>query len=255
MNITIRTVRCLSIACAILVLLRFSAGAAALPFGYYPLRGQYTGVLPCSDCPGVWTELTLVDPGPDLGLGRGTFVMTERFTGGRHGGAVVATQGTWSTLERLSLAGTLELQSASWTAPRYFSYVGGLSLEPLDDRRQPISGVSMLHHLRRVIPPTRMEFGPLLAATSGTTVVARVGDRFDVALATSGPSDSPDSWSIARTTSPSVTLDQKYGSSLAGLTGTYSIFVLKAIEPGAASVTFRNRKGSQTVTFSFRVEP
>ena len=78
------------------------ARAYLVPPGEYPIYGTYRGVLPCADCVGTWTELILVDLGTnpfEPGQGSGTFTMTERFTGGVHGGASVSTHGKWSTIK------------------------------------------------------------------------------------------------------------------------------------------------------------
>lgn len=250
------------IACAIFALLCPCARAAALPAGEYPMDGHYEGVLPCSDCPGVWAEVTLVDNGPNLGNGSGTFVITQRFTGGKRGAATITTRGTWTTVDWVKdqdYTGTLELQpyprDLPSAAPRYFYCDHGRTLEPLNDQRQPIA---IPIGLQRVIPPPRREFGPLTEAASKMQVVGQVGDLFDVVLP-APPNDlmtSWSSWQMAKTTSASMALKENYGGSVFGLSGLYSIFVLKAAAPGKASVTFRSTKHpAQTATFSFRVEP
>lgn len=90
------------------------ARAYLVPPGEYPIYGTYRGVLPCADCVGVWTEVILVDLGTnpfEAGQGSGTFTMTQRFTGGVHGGATITTHGKWSTIQPDEFgAGTLELR-------------------------------------------------------------------------------------------------------------------------------------------------
>ncbi|MGD0796499.1 MAG: hypothetical protein ABR910_02140 [Acidobacteriaceae bacterium] len=81
-----------------LVLGALRASASVLPLGEYGMGGHYAGSVLYADCAGVWMEITLTDSGPDWGSGSGTFVMTERFTGGAHGGASVLAQGEWSTV-------------------------------------------------------------------------------------------------------------------------------------------------------------
>lgn len=89
--------------------------AYLVPPGEYPIYGTYRGVLPCSDCVGVWTDVILVDRGTnpfEPGQGSGTFTMIQRFTGGVHGGATITTHGKWSTIQSDGFgAGTLELRA------------------------------------------------------------------------------------------------------------------------------------------------
>jgi hypothetical protein len=145
-----------------------------------------------------------------------------------------------------------DAQSSAWNAPRYFYCIEGLLLQPLDENRQALPTSDELH---RVIPLPRPEFGPLTEAESSAAIVAQVGDRFDVTLPAASLADTIDSWSMVTPMPPGIVLDEKYGGSVFGLTGSYSIFVLKAVQPGAASVTFRNVKNpAQTVIFSFLVQ-
>lgn len=217
------------------------------------MDGHYEGVLPCVDCPGIWTEVTLVDHGPNAGNGSGTFAMTQRFTGGRHGGATITTQGTWSTIEWVKgqeYTGTLKLEprDGASTVPRYFYCYHGLMLQPLH--------IVAPRPLERVIPPPRPQFGPLTQATSNTQVAAKVGDLFEVALPATTLMNSMTSWSMIRTKSGNIALNEHYGGSEFGLTGVYSVFVLKATAPGSAIVTFGSTADpARTVTFTFRVRP
>jgi hypothetical protein len=110
--------------------------------GDYEMRGKYQGVLFCSDCPGVWTEVTLEDSGPNLGIGRGAFVMTERYTGGIHGGETVVTTGQW-----------LELRAATKNAqPRYFRCEGGRRLTEANADGTLVTVHMPQNALTRVIP-------------------------------------------------------------------------------------------------------
>jgi len=120
-----------------------AARAALIRDGDYEMRGTYEGVLFCSDCPGVWTEVTLEDNGPDLGIGRGTFVMTQRYSGGVHRGNSVVTTGTWIAISRdaFGTSGLVKLQGTYGdVTPRYFLCEGG--------RRLRVAGAAGMSFLR-----------------------------------------------------------------------------------------------------------
>lgn len=125
-----------------IVLCTGPARAYLQPPGEYPMGGTYRGVLPCTDCVGVWTEVILVDLGTDPfepGQGSGTFTMTERFTGGTHGGASIKTHGKWLTLHPDGFgAGTIELrvegQDGKPLTRRRFYCDHGRSLRLLDSK-------------------------------------------------------------------------------------------------------------------------
>ena len=161
---------------ALLLLFCHWTYAALFGPGQYPMGGKYVGVLPCAHCAGVWTEVTLIDPGPNLGSGFGTFVMTERFTGGVHGGATVTTRGLWSTVKRDdNYTGTLELRGerldGNEAAPRYFYCDHGNSLRMLDSARHELSDKKSAI-LQRDVPSLSVMQpvpGPVTKAESGTT--------------------------------------------------------------------------------------
>src|SRR5262245_53851947 len=57
----------------------------------------YTGMLPCADCRGINTTLTLLAKSR-LDTGGGTFELTEEYVGGRDGNRTVETRGRWILL-------------------------------------------------------------------------------------------------------------------------------------------------------------
>jgi len=57
--------------------------ATLLPLGVYEMRGTYVGMLPCSNCAGIWTKVTLEDPGVNAGQGSGKFTSCKVSPAGR----------------------------------------------------------------------------------------------------------------------------------------------------------------------------
>ncbi len=77
--------------------LLIGAAAQAQPIGRPDvpvLLGEFKGTLPCADCAGVETSLTLVQK--DDGTAEGTYVLIETFTGKSED--PVVTEGAWTTL-------------------------------------------------------------------------------------------------------------------------------------------------------------
>jgi uncharacterized lipoprotein NlpE involved in copper resistance len=109
------------------------------------MAGTYTGRLPCADCTAIDTKLTLDDRGVNAGAGNGSFVMTERFTGGLLDGETSTQLGKWWTVHWVKNAeytGRLKLQAGAHgalPAPRYFFCDHGRSLRPVDAHGIPFS--------------------------------------------------------------------------------------------------------------------
>jgi len=59
-----------------------------------PLVGRFAGTLPCADCAGIDTELTLAADWD----GHYLYHLKETFVGARDGGRTVETEGSWTTL-------------------------------------------------------------------------------------------------------------------------------------------------------------
>ncbi|MBD5656245.1 MAG: hypothetical protein IAI50_13860, partial [Candidatus Eremiobacteraeota bacterium] len=181
---------------------------------------------------------TLNDPGPNVGLGSGDFVMVERFAGGVHAGESVTTRGAWLTVGRHSSDGfqpngTLELQpqTARGTRlpPRFFRNTSGVRLQQLDSAMNPFSEAV----LQRVIPAPTPDFGPLQIKDAGKTVYMKVGDTIEISLSTGTSPD--DAWSLSRLAEP-VALRFALGS-LSG--DEYSgEWTFSMIAPGRTVLTF-----------------
>lgn len=71
----------------------FSLTACAAPRTEEPMVLRFAGDLPCADCPGVRTDLTLTRKAP--GWAKGTYVLSETYL--ERGGPRVTT-GDWTTL-------------------------------------------------------------------------------------------------------------------------------------------------------------
>lgn len=229
-----------------------SALASGVPDGDYEMRGTYVGVLLCADCPGVWTELKLVDNGPNTGSGSGTFELHERYTGGVHGGREIVTGGTWTTLKFVDFStGTIKLAADSGQKPktRYFFCDHGRSLRMLDPSGHEVQTPRQDQIvLQRVIPLPRREFGPLTEDQQNATSFGRVGDCFAIML----PSTQRD-WQTKWHLAPTRTMQERtrFGGS-SWQPGMFTFFILQAVAPGTEVLQFTNTDGA-TVRFSFEI--
>jgi hypothetical protein len=235
------------------------AGASVLPNGEFGMGGRYIGSVLCQDCAGVWTEITLVDFGPDWGSGSGSFVLIERFTGGVHGGAVVLSQGDWSTVDWIkggNYSGTIELRpdhhDGASAAPRYFFCDHGRSLRILNQDRSSISANKPVE-LMRVIAQPEPRF-LVTVADSGTALHARVGDTFTVALPVASLAAYRTAWTMKPPAAQCMTIYTITGSGNGS--AFTSNFELKASAPGKVNLEFQSvEQPSRSVAFKFEVLP
>lgn len=236
------------------------ARAYLVPPGEYPMAGTYRGVLPCADCIGVWTEVILVDLGTnpfEPGQGSGTFTMTERFTGGGHGGASITTHGKWSTIQRDGFgAGTLELRvegpAGRPLAPRHFYCDHGRSLRLLF--KSNVVVFNRPDTLERVIPPPRPQFW-VTESQNNKAIMGRVGDTFQIDLPTTLETHSSDAWVMKGPMSPGMALEAQEDASILPARPT-TTFLMKAVAPGTTRIEFQRVKGpSMTVVLLFQIAP
>ena len=239
----------------------YPARAYLVPPGEYPIHGTYRGVLPCADCVGVWTEVILVDLGTnpfEPGQGSGTFTMTERFTGGVHGGASVTTHGKWWTIKPDGFgAGALELRveghDGGLLAPRSFYCDHGRSLQLLDSK----SNVVVFNRpdtLERVIPPPRPQFW-VTERDNNKPIMGRVGDTFQIDLPTTLETHSSDAWVMKQPILPEMKLEVQADESILPDRPT-TTFLLTAIAPGTIRIEFQRVKGpSMNVALPFQIAP
>jgi hypothetical protein len=237
------------------------ARAYLVPPGEYTIYGTYRGVLPCADCIGVWTEVILVDLGTnpfERGQGSGTFTMTERFTGGVHGGASITTHGKWSTIQPDGFgAGTLELRvegrDGKLLAPRHFYCDHGRSLRLLDSNRNVIA-FDRPDALERVIPAPRPQFR-VTDSDNNAAIMGRVGDTFKIDLPTTLETHAFDAWVMEQPTSHGMAVEAQQDSSILPAHPT-TTFLLTAIAPGTVRIEFQRVKGpSMMVGFLFQISP
>lgn len=122
--------------------------ATLLPLGVYEMRGTYVGMLPCSNCAGIWTKVTLEDPGVNAGQVSGKFTMLQSFTGGALRRKTVVIRGRWFVVNHRTdggyqESGAIELlpeqPDGTPSSPRFFKCVLGQKLEALDRAKQPIT--------------------------------------------------------------------------------------------------------------------
>jgi len=250
--------RILMIVIALIFFASNFAHASALPPGQYGMRGKYIGVLLCGDCAGVWTEVTLEDPGGNWGAGSGTFVMTERFTGGSHGAANLTTRGKWTTVDWVkneSYTGTIELRGDDLDGrtppPRYFHCDHGRSLRLLDSNRDDLNSLKPIQ-LQRVIPPPQPIFGPVTEAQHNAILQGQIGDVFEVALPAASLKDSSSAWTMKQPASGTIALESSSGSGAQNIFA--EIFRVKATGPGKIRVEFQSALNPQrTVAFTFEI--
>jgi copper homeostasis protein (lipoprotein) len=106
--------------------------------------GVFEGTLPCADCEGIRTELTLF-------LQPDTFMLRETRLGGRGDGETIMSEGPWRAalgMEKDPEATVIQLDPEKPDTMRSFREVGGDRLEPLDRNGQSIES-KQDHALKR----------------------------------------------------------------------------------------------------------
>ncbi|MDX2167326.1 MAG: copper resistance protein NlpE [Deltaproteobacteria bacterium] len=101
-----------------------------------PLVGRFAGTLPCADCSGVETELTLASDWD----GRSLYHLKETYVGAPGGPRSVETDGVWISLRGTAVDPTakvyrLDPESA---APRSFVVIDERTIRLLDADLQPL---------------------------------------------------------------------------------------------------------------------
>lgn len=110
-----------------------AAGSGTLPL-------VYAGTLPCADCPGIRTELTLIGD-PPAPQGGGTYTLKETYLGSRDGDRTFETRGRWLTLRGSADdrdATVYQLNPQPGGDPRYLQRIGDNVLRMLDRQQRPI---------------------------------------------------------------------------------------------------------------------
>jgi len=132
------------------------AGATYMASDSDELRGTYVGTLRCAGCSGARTRLFLLDSGPDLGFGFGTFILQELSELDDDRASRFVTAGTWfvlniHTFDWFHTTGPIELQphnaDGSASRPLFFLCTKAKELQPLDDTLKPIPSAEPLRRL------------------------------------------------------------------------------------------------------------
>ncbi len=121
-----------------------SAAEASVPTGegsavidHSPL-GVFEGTLPCADCDGIRTELTLF-------LQPDTYLLRETYLGGSNAGKTVTSEGSWQAalgLEGEPDATVIQLDPGKPESMRSFREAGGDRLELLDPSGRRVASKS-----------------------------------------------------------------------------------------------------------------
>lgn len=126
-----------------------TSGAAAVTDAF--LVGVYAGTLPCADCSGISTRLTL-HAKDRLQTGDGTFALSEEYLGTRDGNRRVDTRGRWFILRGTPTdvdATVYQLNFDDAKRLMFFLRVGDQALRLLDREQRKIRSPAN-HRLARV---------------------------------------------------------------------------------------------------------
>jgi hypothetical protein len=105
-----------------------------------------------------------------------------------------------------------------------------------------------------VIPPPRPQFW-VTDRENNATIMARVGDTFQIGLPSTLKTHSIDEWVMRKSTSQSMSLEALRGNTILPDRATTSFF-LEAIAPGTARIEFQRAKGPpMTVDYLFKIAP
>lgn len=120
----------------------------AMPAGEHTVLSQYEGVLPCADCGGIRTQITLF---ADTAMYR----MTESYLGTASPDSSRQTQGTWTTLHGMEGnpdAIVYQLDPGDPEGARSFVVVSDSELRMLDRERRQIASTLNYSLLRLPLP-------------------------------------------------------------------------------------------------------
>jgi len=102
-----------------------------------PLVGRFAGTLPCADCAGIQTELTLASDWD----GRALFRLRETYVGGPYDGRTVETDGVWTTQRGTPADRAAIVYQLAFTDPphtRAFVVIDERSIRLLDADLRPL---------------------------------------------------------------------------------------------------------------------
>jgi copper homeostasis protein (lipoprotein) len=137
------------------VLAAAAALAAQEPAPHAPPPGQqvlgfYTGTLPCADCPGIRTELTLSE-----GSGRTSYWLKETYLGRPEKGATLESGGSWTVepAARDPKERVYRLTEARSRTSRFLLKVGDDELRMVDRSGRPIESMHGYTLKRQIVKP------------------------------------------------------------------------------------------------------
>jgi copper homeostasis protein (lipoprotein) len=136
-------------------LLPWAAGAQVntLPPDGPHVLGVFVGTLPCADCRGLKTELTLFMKGPNNYVDA-TFFLRETYLGTREGDKAIESRGEWTILRGSATdrnATVYQLDPDKKNETRFFLKIGDDQLRMLDRERRAIDAPFDLS-LKRLSP-------------------------------------------------------------------------------------------------------
>ena len=124
------------------------SGVHVMPAGEHTVLSQYEGVLPCADCGGIRTQITLF---ADTAMYR----MTETYLGTAQPDSTRQTQGAWTTvhgMEGNADAIVYQLDPGDPESARSFVVVSDSELRMLDREKQQIASTLNYSLLRLPLP-------------------------------------------------------------------------------------------------------
>ena len=220
--------------------------------------GTFAGILPCTDCSGILTELRLYTEHPS---GQPTrYELTETYLGARDGGGSLSTTNRWAFLRGTASdadATVIQLDLGRIDARRKFVRAGDDELRLIDRNLKEIPP-TIAHSLHRVsdLPPAS-----LLETNSGEAIEVERGQRVYVVLGANRTTGYD--WTLATDAAgPLASLGgpvYAQAADLAGSGGT-GIWFFRASKSGKQALSFHysrpavpNAPVVKTVTFTVNV--
>jgi copper homeostasis protein (lipoprotein) len=219
---------------------------------------RFAGVLPCADCAGIRTELTLVQD-PRSGEPQ-TYELKETYLGSMSvdGEKTFTSNGRWSIARGTADDATLTVYrldgGGKAEAARSFERVNDQELRMLDREQKRISS-TLNYTLMRVadpapvvgMPPASAPLGNQPAAmvtdlASGWPIALRVGQPMTARLAADRAAGGR--WSLRAGSDGGIVMREGEPAYEPSQKGGVEVFTLKAVKPGSPTLTFDYKQGS-----------
>jgi copper homeostasis protein (lipoprotein) len=241
---------------------RFGVAAAlfaAVAFGQTGATELYSGMMPCADCSGIRTSLTL---SRDAQGAPSTFTMSETFVG-RPAAGNRKTNGTWAVVRGDAAdkkAVVYQLHSSASTSTTSFLKIDDNTLSLLDGDLGQIPS-SLPHTLKRV---PAVNSATVVTDKTGGDVSLKVGGILEVRLDANHTTGY--SWIAAPVADPilarqgAATYKEDNAAGKAGVGGV-EVWHFKAVKTGKETLKLEYRRpweksapAAKTITFSVTVE-